>query len=346
MVAVPAPADLRRILDDDGKPLPGARAPSIAEATLLRMFETMLLVRAIDDQMTGLHRDGRVGFYMRATGEEATHFAAAALRDTDWILPSYREHGAWFWRGYTIQQYVDQLFGNAGDPAKGRQVPVHHSAAPLRLVSISSPVGTQIPQAVGAAYAARVLGKDDVALAFFGDGAASSGEFHVGLNFAGVWKAPCVFVCRRAGDTPGGRAFAAKAAGYGVHGVRVDGNDVLAVWQVATEAIDRARGGLGPTLIEAQITRVTDRDGTGAADPLRRLRGYLRQRGLWSEPREHEIVSRYHRDIDAAVAAASAKRAPELDTLFDDVYEHVPWHLREQRSYLAQQLRTKDPHRG
>jgi 2-oxoisovalerate dehydrogenase E1 component alpha subunit len=375
MVAVPSSEkdDLRRVLDDDGKPLPGARVPSIPDATLTRMFDVMMLTRIVDDRMMRLQRQGRLGFYMKSIGEEASHFAVAALRATDWVFPSYREQGAWFWRGYTIQQYVDQLFGNAGDPSKGRQMPLHHSASWLHLVSVSSPVGTQIPQAVGAAYAARMRATDDVAMTLFGEGATSTGEFHVGMNFAGVWRAPCVFVCRNTVPVPGGgwaisvpssiqtaaRTFAAKAAGYGMPGVRVDGNDVLAVWQVASEAIERARAGDGPTLIEALTYRIQGHSSSDdpsvyrdasepelweRRDPVNRLRNYLRHRGLWSERWEAELVERHDQQISDALAAAEHKPAPPVDSLFDDVYDELPWHLREQRAYLAAQPRTASPH--
>jgi pyruvate dehydrogenase E1 component alpha subunit len=372
MVAVPSSEkdDLRRVLDDDGKPLPGARVPSIPDATLTRMFDVMMLTRIIDDRMMRLQRQGRLGFYMKSIGEEASHFAVAPLRATDWVFPSYREQGAWLWRGYTIQQFIDQLFGNADDPSKGRQMPVHHSASWLHIVSVSSPVGTQIPQATGAAYAARMLEKDDVAMTLFGEGATSTGEFHVGMNFAAVWKAPCVFVCRNNGwaiSVPASiqtaaRTFAAKAAGYGMPGVRVDGNDVLAVWQVASEAIERARAGDGPTLIEALTYRIQGHSSSddpsiyrdagepeGAAfwerrDPINRLRNYLRHRGLWSERWEAEIVERHDQQITEALAAAESKPAPPIDSLFDDVYDELPWHLREQRAYLAAQPRTQSPH--
>ncbi len=317
MVAVPAQDDLRRCLDDDGKPLLGARLPAVDEALLTKMFETMMLVRVMDERMMRLLNEGRLGFYINSLGEEANHLAAAALRDTDWIFPSYREHGAWFWRGYAIQHYIDQLLGNAGDPIKGRQLPVHRSSSSLHLVSISGPVGTQIPQAVGAAHAARALGKDDVVLVFFGEGATATGEFHVGLNFAGVWKAPCVFWCRNRGTRLG-----AKAIGYGMPGVRVHGNDVLAVWQVAAEAAERARTGGGPTFVEAVVT--------DQSDPLARLRGYLKARGLWSHPWESELAERHDQAITEALAAAEAKPAPAASTMFDDVYEELPWHLREQ----------------
>jgi len=379
MVAVPASDkdEPRRVLDDDGKLLPGARVPTIPDDTLTRIFDVMILTRIIDRRMTRLLQQGRLGFHTTSLGEEASHFVTAPLRATDWVFPSHRDQGAWFWRGYTIQQYVDQLFGNQDDPSKGRQMPTHHSASWLHLVSISSPVGTQIPQAVGAAHAARVLGKDDVTMALFGEGASSTGEFHVGLNFAGVWKAPCVFVCRNNGwaySVPSaaqtaGRTFAAKAIGYGMPGIRVDGNDVLAVWQVASDAIERARAGDGPTLIEALTCRDPGHASAGAPagqrargesgigevpgipsgplrphrDPLHRLRGYLRHRGLWSERSEAELSEQVDQQISDALAAADRKHAPALETLFDDVYEQPPWHLREQRAYLVAQPRTENP---
>jgi pyruvate dehydrogenase E1 component alpha subunit len=367
MVAVPVQDDLRRVLDDDGKPLPGVKVPVIPDATLQRIFDSMLLVRIMDDRMMRLQRQGRLGFYMKAIGEEASHFAVAALRDTDWIFPSYREQGAWFWRGYTIQQFIDQLFGNVDDPIKGRQMPVHHSANWLHLVSISSPVGTQIPQAVGAAYAAKVMGKDDVAMVYFGEGTSSTGEFHVGMNFAGVWKAPCIFMCRNNGwaisvpkeKQTAAKTFASKAVGYGMPGIRVDGNDLLAVWQVATEAIERARAGDGPTLIEALTYRVQGHSSSDdpsvyrdpkepevweKKDPINRLRTYLRARSLWSEAWEKELSERYNQEITDALAAADHKPAPAVETMFDDVYEQLPWNLREQRAYLMTQARTKNPH--
>jgi pyruvate dehydrogenase E1 component alpha subunit len=367
MVAVPAQDDLRRVLDDDGKPLPGAKVPSIPDATLTKIFDTMMLVRIMDDRMMRLQRQGRLGFYMKSIGEEASHFAVAALRDSDWVLPSYREQGAWFWRGYTIQQFIDQMFGNEGDPIKGRQMPVHHSAKWLNLVSISSPVGTQIPQAVGVAQAAKIMGKDDVAMVYFGEGTSSTGEFHVGMNFAGVWKAPCVFLCRNNGwaisvpstTQTAAKTFASKAIGYGMPGIRVDGNDLLAVWQVASEAIERARAGDGPTLIEALTYRVQGHSSSDdpsvyrdpkepeiweKKDPINRLRNYMRHQGLWSEGWEKELSERYHQEITDALAASDLKHAPAIETMFDDVYEHEAWNLREQRAYLMAQTRTKNPH--
>ncbi|MEZ4398709.1 MAG: thiamine pyrophosphate-dependent enzyme [Kofleriaceae bacterium] len=359
--------DLRRVLDDDGRVLPGARVPEVADDLLRAIFDKMSLVRIMDDRMMRLQRQGRLGFYMKAIGEEATHFAVAQLRGGDWIYPSYREQGAWFWRGYTIKQFIDQLFGNTNDPIKGRQMPVHHSAAWLNMVSISSPVGTQIPQAVGTAYAAKALGKDDVSMVYFGEGTSSTGEFHVGLNFAGVWKAPCVFICRNNGwaisvsaaKQCAAPSFASKAIGYGMPGIRVDGNDILAVLQVAQEAIDRARAGDGPTLIEALTYRVQGHSSSDdpsvyrdpkepeiweQRDPINRMRAYLKHRGLWDERWEQDLAERYNQEITDALAASDATPPPPVDSLFDDVYQEMPWHLREQKAWLMAQARTKSPH--
>jgi 2-oxoisovalerate dehydrogenase E1 component alpha subunit len=367
MVAVQMQDDLRRVLDDDGKVLPGARVPDLSEAALTRIFETMLQVRTVDERMMRIQRQGRLGFYMKAIGEEATHFAVQPLRDSDWIFPSYREQGAWFWRGYTIDQFINQLFGNEQDPIKGRQMPVHHSARWLNMVSISSPVGTQIPQAVGAAHAAKILGKDDVAMTFFGEGTSSTGEFHVAMNFAGVYKAPVVLVCRNNGwaiSVPterqtAAKTYAAKAVGYGMPGIRVDGNDVLAVIQVSSEAIDRARAGDGPTMIEALTYRVQGHSSSDdpsvyrdpnapepweRKDPLVRFRNYLKQIGLWTEQHETATVDRVNQALTDAMARAEKLGAPPVETMFDEVYEEMPWHIAEQKQWLLRQERTRSPH--
>ncbi|HTE50487.1 MAG TPA: thiamine pyrophosphate-dependent enzyme [Kofleriaceae bacterium] len=368
MVAVHVQDDLRRVLDEDGRVIKGAQVPVIPEEDLMRIFDTMLLVRTMDDRMMKIQRQGRLGFYMKSIGEEASHFAVYPLRKTDWVFPSYREQGSWFWAGYTIENYIDQLFGNLNDTTKGRQMPVHHSASWLNYVSISSPVGTQIPQAVGTGMAMSISKTDGVALTFFGEGTSSTGEFHVGMNFAGVTKAPVVFVCRNNGwaisvpmeKQTAAKTFASKAVGYGMPGVRVDGNDILAVIQAAQEAVDRARAGDGPTMIEALTYR---REGHSSSDdpsvyrdpdepvswdkkdPLNRLRGYLKHKGLYSPEHEKERAAQYNEEITAALARADEAGLPPLESLFEDVYEDPTWPLREQREYLLAQQRTKSPHK-
>lgn len=367
MVAAKLQEELRRVLDDEGKVLSGVSVPEIPDEDLLRLFDKMLLVRVVDDRMMRLQRQGRLGFYMKSIGEEASHFAVYPLRDTDWVYPSYREQGSWFWRGYTIKQFINQLWGNSADPVKGRQMPVHHSARSLNLVSISSPVGTQIPQAVGTAMAMKISGTDDAVMTYFGEGTSSTGDFHVALNFAGVHKAPVVFVCRNNGwaisvprsKQTAARSFAAKAVGYGMPGVRVDGNDILAVIQVTREALERARAGEGPTLIEAKTYRIEGHSSSDdpsvyrnpeepheweKRDPLARFRNYLKGCGLYSEKLENEAREKHNDEITAAVEEANSLGPPPVESLFDDVYESMPWNLAEQKRYLMSLPRTKSFH--
>lgn len=367
MVAITKTDDLRRVLDDDGNVLPGATPPEIPEADLKNLYRHLLLVRILDERMLRLQRQGRLGFYMTSTGEEATHLAVYALRDGDWIFPSYREPGAAFFRGYTMREFICQLYGNAGDPVKGRQMPVHHAVRRINYVSISSPVGTQIPQATGMGMAARVKGRDDVAIVYFGEGATSTGEFHVGLNFAGVYKAPVIFFCRNNGwaisvpreKQTASKTFAQKAIAYGMPGVRVDGNDLLAIIQVTQEAAARARAGEGPTMIEALTYRrgphsssddpsvyrdASEPKAWESKDPIERFRRYLARQGLWSEAWEKQLREEIDAEITRAHEEAQAMPPPPVETLFDDVFEEMPAQLLEQKDWLLRQARTKNPH--
>lgn len=367
MVAVTKGDDLRRVLDDDGNVVPGAQYPQVADERLRELYKTLLLVRIMDERMMRLQRQGRLGFYMMSTGEEATHLAVAALRDEDWIFPSYREPGAAFLRGYTIKEYICQLYGNVGDPVKGRQMPVHHSVKRINYVSISSPVGTQIPQATGMAMAAKISGKDDVAICYFGEGATSTGEFHVGANFAGVFKAPVIFLCRNNGwaistsreKQTASKTFAQKALAYGMPGIRVDGNDLLAIMQVTSEAAARARAGEGPTFIEALTYRRMGHSSSDdpsvyrdpaepkqweAHDPIEKFRRFLAKKKLWTDAWDTELREGIDAEISRVHDEVASLPAPAVETLFDDVFETLPPHLVEQKEWMLAQARTKNPH--
>ncbi len=346
-----------KVLDDDGRVVRPDRDPGLPEATLRKMYETILLSRLLDERLLRLQRQGRIGFYLTSTGEEAVAVgAAAALRPGDWIYSSYRETSSALYRGYPLRTFLCQLFGNAEDPVKGRQMPVHHSVRSLNFVSISSPVGTQIPQAVGIAMGAQLSGKDDVALTFFGDGATSTGAFHVACNFAAVRKAPCIFVCRNNGwaiSVPrsvqtAAVTFAQKAIAYGMPGVLVDGNDPLAMVHATAEAAARARRGDGPTLIEARTYRrgahsssddpSVYRDPSEPKewephDPLPRFRKYLESRNLWSEADETRFRADFEQQFTATLKEVEqVPPAPPLATMFSDVYADIPWHLAEQQA--------------
>jgi 2-oxoisovalerate dehydrogenase E1 component alpha subunit len=349
-----------RVIDDQGKVVHPEREPQLADTEHHRIFRTMVLLRLLDERMLRLQRQGRLGFYLASTGEEATHLgAAAALRVSDWFYSAYREVGAALYRGYPLRTFMCQLFGNAEDPVKGRQMPVHHSVRRLNFVSISSPVATQVPHAVGTAWAAKIQRKDDVAVAFFGEGGTSTPIFHTSCVFAGVYKVPAVLVCRNNGwaiSVPrsvqtSAPTFAQKAVAYGLPGVLVDGNDVLAMIHVVAEAAARGRRGEGATLIEARTYRRGAHSSSDdpsvyrdpgepkeweARDPLERYRKYLTAKGALSP----ELEARWREEltaeiIDALHYAESVPARPDLRTMFEDVYAEVPWHLEEQYRELA-----------
>jgi len=360
-----------RVMDDDGRVVHPDRDPALSGDELRRLFRVMTLVRILDERMLRLQRQGRMGFYLSSLGEEATHIGAAhALRDGDWLFPAYREAGAALYRGYPLPTFMCQLFGNADDPVKGRQMPVHHSVRRLNFVSVSSPVGSHIPHAVGAGWAAKISKRDDVAVAFFGEGATSTPIFHTSANFAAVFKVPALLICRNNGwaiSVPrsiqtASTTFAGKAIAYGMPGVLVDGNDILAMVHVVREAAARARRGEGPTLIEA----LTYRRGAHSSsddpsvyrdpaepeewkrrDPIDRLRKYMEARGELPEGLPEQYAQEINREINEALAFAESRAPkPPLHSLFEDVYAEVPWNLREQQAALDAEIEKHGPRGG
>lgn len=349
--------DVVRVLRDDGS-LDPQGDPKLDPAEVVAIYRAMVRVRALDERLIALQRLGRIAFHVGSQGEEGAILgSAAALRAGDWIFPCYREFGAALWRGMPLPAYVNHMFGNAGDPIKGRQMPDHYASRVARFTSISSPVGTQITQAAGFAWAARIK-KDDVAtLVYFGEGATSSGEFHNGINFAGVFRAPVLLFCRNNGwasslaadKQTASVSFAAKGIAYGVPGVRCDGNDLFAVLKVTREALARASRGEGPTLIEALTSRMPAaregaKEGEGSwrrKDPLARVRRHLEARGLWSETKQREHEGEVLAEIEAAVEAAEKLGPPPLPTMFDDVYAAPTPQLEEQRAALLSAPRAQ-----
>ncbi len=347
--------DVVSVLGPEGS-LDAHASPGLPPAEILRLFKHMLFTRAVDERLVVLQRQGRIGFHIGSLGEEAAIIgSAAALSSDDWIWPCYREFGALLLRGCPLQSYLDNMFGNANDQVKGRQMPDHYTGRPYHFGSVSSPIGTQITQAVGFSWASRLRGAPTASLVYFGEGATSSAEFHNGMNFAGVYQTPTVFFCRNNGwaiSVPFARQTASatvaqKAFAYGVRAVRVDGNDLLAVHKVTREAAERARNGGGPTLIEALTHRLSGhstsddpkayrKDEDIAADRLRdpipRLRAYVTRAGRWSEADEKAWLDEVEADLRTAIATAEKAPAPTVDTLFEDVYHTMPWHLAEQRA--------------
>lgn len=318
----------------------------------LRIYRAMLLSRRLDERLMALQRQGRIGFHVGHRGEEAAILgAAAALRAQDWLVPCYREFGALLYRGAPLSAYLDQMFGNDADPGHGHQMPDHFHSKAHRCLSVSAPIGTQLPHAVGIAYAARLKGNDDVALVFFGDGATSSNDFHAALNFAGVWRAPVVFACRNNGyaiSLPSSKqtasdGFACKAAAYGIRGEKVDGNDVLAIYRATRDALEAAARGEGPTLLELVTYRLdahsssddprfyrSDDEVTAAAahEPIARMQRELFETGELDEAADKALRDAVEAEIAEALRVAQERPKPALDTLLKDVYASPPWHLR------------------
>jgi pyruvate dehydrogenase E1 component alpha subunit/2-oxoisovalerate dehydrogenase E1 component alpha subunit len=333
--------------------------PGLSEHARLRMFRELLRVRRLDERLVGLQRQGRIGFYGAAFGQEAVPVAAAlAIAPEDWVFPALRESSMLLVRGFSLVTYIAQLFGNERDLLKGRQMPSHQSARSVHQVSWSSAIATQLPQAVGMAWAARRRGDRAIALAFLGDGATSHPDFHAALNFAGVLRAPVLFVCQNnqyALSVPAARqtraaSFALKARAYGLPGVRVDGNDPLAVYREIRLRAERARREGEAVLIEC----VTYRRGPHSSsddpsryrlpeeerawaerDPVSRMRTHLTRAGALDQALEQRLVQAIDDEIDAAIREAEDAPPPPVSSLFDDVYARRPFHLEEQARSLV-----------
>ncbi len=353
-----------RVLHDDGTVDP-AHDPGLTDAELIGLYRALVRVRMLDERLVALQRQGRIGFHIGSLGEEAAILGSAfAMRPSDWIFPCYREFGAALWRGLPLQRYVDNMFGNENDPVRGRQMPDHYTCRAAKFGSVSSPIGTQITQAVGFAWAAKLKKDDLVTLVYFGDGATSSNEFHCGMNFAGVFRTPTVLFCRNNGwaiSVPTERqtasaTFADKGIAYGVHAVRCDGNDLLAVIATTRDAVARAARGDGPTLIEALTYRVAGHSTSDdpkayrkeaeveewkRRDPIARVRRLLERKSLWSDADQASAEAAIDAEVREAVAAAEQTSPPALATMFDDVYAELPWHLVEQRDELLRGPRAK-----
>jgi TPP-dependent pyruvate/acetoin dehydrogenase alpha subunit len=321
----------------------------LGDAELARMYEAMTTTRALDERSARLHADGEIGFYVASRGLEAVSVGAGfTLEAPDWLFPSHRDLGMYLLRGGSMRAWFDQLFGNAADLTRGRQLPGHASLPAGRFVSVSGRIGPQISQAAGCAMAIKSRRDEACVMTSFGEAASSAADFHAALSIAARFRVPAVFVCRSArraaaAEVGGAAPVAARATAYGVSSGRVDGSDVLAVYRAVSEARSTAIEGGGPTLIEAVLDDAAlfgdGAPSAGAApssdvDPVARLREYLEQCGSWDAAREEELGARLRDRIEEAVAAARAEAKPPADSLFHDVYCEVPWMLQEQRERL------------
>jgi pyruvate dehydrogenase E1 component alpha subunit len=363
IVELPHQVEYLSILDEDGE-LDKELEPDISDALLTRLHRFMLLGRRFDERMLNLQRQGRIGTFAPIKGQEASQLGAVAvLRESDWLVPAFRETAAQLWRG----QPMESLLLYYGGYFQGNEVPedVHN-------LPVAIPVGTQILHAVGLGYGIQYRERDDVAMTFFGDGATSEGDFHEALNFAAVFQTPVVFVCQnnqyaisipRTHQT-NAKTLAQKALAYGMPGIQVDGNDILAVYVAAQEAVERARAGDGPTLIENVTyrlslhttaddpTRYRDEEEVAAwkaRDPISRFQTYLIDKGLLSEEEIETLEEALKEEIREAVSHAEGQMEEfktEALTMFDHIYDKSPAYLEEQRQQLARELEEKEGNDG
>ena len=344
----------------------GDWAPELSHDELLKGLRTMVLTRAYDERMLKMQRTKRLSFYMKSLGEEAVSIAAAhALRDDDMLFPSYRQQGALIYRGADLVDMMCQCISNSRDNLLGRQLPVHYARKDLNWFSISGNLATQFPQAVGWSMANRLKGKDGIASSWIGEGSTAEGDFHSACTLASTYKAPTLlnvvnnqWAISMHQNISGGAAetFASKAIGFGIPGIRVDGNDYLAVYAVTKWAAERARAGHGATLIELftyrgeahstsdDPSRYRPKDEWKSwplGDPVERLKSHLIMDGVWSDEEHADLEADSKNEVTKAwkesVSYGTLEDGPHapVQTMFEDVFAEQPWHIRRQRQALG-----------
>jgi pyruvate dehydrogenase E1 component alpha subunit len=350
---------LLRVMADDVKP--NQLPDGLSAEEIKHMYEGMVLIRAYDERQKKLQRSGRIGFCVTSTGEEAVQIGTAhALQANDWVYPYYRQYGILLYKGVPMDVLADHLYGNQEDLAKGRQMPAHYTHKDTHFVSSSSVIGTHLTHAVGTAMAMKYRKEKAVAVTYIGDGGTSSNDLHASLTFAGVYKPPVVLfivnnqyaISLPVAKQCGAETLHAKGAGYGVPSIRVDGNDVFAVYQASREAYARARAGEGPTLVELftyragphsssdDPTRYRGDEGDQWAsqerDPIARARAYMQTLGIWTEAYEEQVWEEARTRINLATTEAESRPEPSWASLFEDVYAEVPPALARQRDELLE----------
>lgn len=352
-----------RVLDDNGEIIRGSDYEQLSEEFAVKIYSNMVSLQMMDTVFYEAQRQGRISFYLTSTGEEAINIAsAAALSTDDIILPQYREPGILLWRGFTIQEFANQCFGNKDDYGKGRQMPIHYGSKKHNFVTVSSPIATQLPQAVGIAYSLKMDKKDSCVVTYTGDGGTSEGDFHAALNFAAVTEAPVVFICRNNGwaiSTHISEQFRSdgivvRGRAYGIRSIRVDGNDALAVYSAIHAAREMAISMQRPVLVEALSYRAghhsTSDDSTKyrpvdeidywkkERNPVNRFRKWVERNGWWSEEKESELRSSIKKQLLQVIQVAEKTEKPPLKYLFSDVYDIPPPNLCEQEKQLRETI--------
>lgn len=358
--------ELVRVLDDEGQ-AQGEWNPNLSTEKLLKALEQMVLTRQFDERMQLMQRQGKVSFYIQCLGEEAVSIGQGMVfQPGDMMFPSYRNQGLFILRGTSLVDLMSQCLSNTKDMCKGRQMPIMYHDKKANIFSISGNLATQYPQAVGWAMAAAIKGEEHVASSWIGDGSTAEADFHYALTFAAVYQAPVILnvvnnqwaISSFQGVAGGDRGgFAARGPGVGIPGIRVDGNDLLAVYAVTDWATKRARAGHGPTLIEHVTYRggphstsddptryrpKNEWDAFPLGDPLKRLKQHLVAAGHWSDEQHSELEAKMKAIVISAwkeaVTYGSMTDGPQLDVneMFDDVFEELPGNLIRQRAQLAE----------
>lgn len=355
--------DIYRVVGVDGKQLDNSFEIDVSKELALKMYKDMVTISIVDTIMFDAQRQGRLSFYMVNDGEEASAVgSASALQPQDNIFFQYREAGALLHRGFTLKEMMSQLYANKDDTGHGRNMPVHYMSKKLNIHPISSPLATQMPHAAGAAYALKLRGVEGIAICYFGEGAASEGDFHGALNIAATRNCPVVFFCRNNGyaiSTPSleqykGDGIASRGMGYGIDTVRVDGNDIFAVRRATQLARELALKNQKPVLIEAMSYRVAHHstsddsfayrskreveDWKRKDNPITRMRKWLENKTWWSDVEETAFRVDTRKVVLKAFSAAEKVKKPKLKNLFDDTYAELPEKLRSQRKELAEIL--------
>lgn len=353
-----------QVLNTKGELLCPVDEVQLGDETLLKIYNQMITLNTMDKILYESQRQGRISFYMTCYGEEATHFGSATALDfNDLVFAQYREAGVLMWRGFSLDDFMNQCYGNEHDEGKGRQMPVHYGSSRLNFVTISSPLGTQMPQASGAAYALKMKGSNNCAICYFGEGAASEGDAHAAFNFAATLSCPVIFFCRNNGyaiSTPAneqyrGDGLVSRAPSYGMAAIRVDGNDILAVYNAVKKAREICMTENRPVIVEAMTYRVghhsTSDDSSAyrsahelkywkeVDSPINRLRSYLENKGLWDDEKDAGLKKKAMKEIMAAFGRAEKAKKPPVADLFNDVYDVYPKRLERQYEDLLDHLK-------
>ncbi|KAJ1658824.1 hypothetical protein IWQ61_002001 [Dispira simplex] len=353
-----------QVMDSEGAVMEPAHEPRVDKDLAVRIYREMITLNVMDKVLYEAQRQGRISFYMTSYGEEAIIGSAAALKPTDEIFGQYREAGALLHRGFTLQEFMNQCYSNANDPGKGRQMPVHYGSNKLHFVTISSTLATQLPQASGAAYALKMQGDKRCVMCYFGDGAASEGDFHAALNMAATLSCPVIFFCRNNGfaiSTPAseqykGDGVASRGIGYGIETIRCDGNDVWAVYNATKKAREIAVEQNKPVLIESLTYRVSHHstsDDSSAYrskreveewkrrdNPLARLRKWLESKNWWDAELDAQAQKNIRADVLKAFREAENVAYPPVEEAFKDVFAEpeITPQLAEQKAEVMKLL--------